>query len=144
MCNGSDEFQEWKTFLHRLLCSISPQYSWCPDANVWWPQLPSSEWHYPTSSWGYDRWYHGGIRWWWFDRAPKSKKLPDDENRFPKVWMAASIEDYHPAAIPWNHPKWCSWFLCRLRAKPYCWWGYCLATRAWSHCKSSHCRLPGQ
>jgi len=70
--------------------------------------------------------------------------LPDDKNRLPKVWTEFSKEQYQTTAIPWNHPKPCSWSLYRLRAKRCRWWGCGLATYAKTHCESSLCRPCGQ
>jgi len=144
MGQGGDESKQPNAFLHRLLWPTSRRQSWCPDAYTRWPQLPSSGWHPPTSSWGYDRWHRGGIGWWWWDTAPKFNKLPDDKNRLPEVYTEPSKADRQPAAIPWSHPTPCSWSLFQFPAKRWCWWGCGLAMWAWSHCESSCCRLFGK
>jgi len=144
MGKGGNQIMQPNAFLRRLSWPNRRRHRWCPDAYVWWPQLPSSAWHPTTSSRGYDRPYQGGIGRWWWDAASKSKKLPDHKIRLPIVWTDASKEDYHTAATPWGHLKPCSWSLCRLRAKHCCRWGCGLATRARSHCESSRCRLFGQ
>jgi len=83
MGKSCDGINQPKAFLHSLSWATSRWHIWCPDLYAWWPQLPSSGWHRPASSQGYDRWYRGGMRWCW-DVAPKSKNLPNDDNRLPK------------------------------------------------------------
>jgi len=125
---------QWDSTTEPILCRLSWWTSWRPiwhpDAYVWWPQLPSSRWHLPTCSRGYDRWRRGGIRCWCWDVAPKPKKHLDNEYRLPKVRTEALKEVYQTAAIPWSHPKLCHWSLCQLRAKRCCWWRCGWATGA--------------
>jgi len=139
-----DEIEQPKALLPPASWPTSWWYIWCPDSNAWWPQLTSSCWHPSTSYWGYDLKYQGGIGWWWWDMAPKSKKLPDNNHRLPKDWKQVLKDDYQTAAIPWSHPKLCSWSLCPLRAKPCPWGGCGLAIWARSPCESSQHRLFGQ
>jgi len=129
------------TYLHRVSWPTSRRHIWCPDASAWWLQLPSSRWHHPTSSLGYDQRYQGGIRWQYWDAAPESKMLPDDEIRLPHVWTEATEKYYQTAARHASHPKPWSCSLCRIRAKRCCWWGCGLAMWARSHCESSRSSL---
>jgi len=109
MSEGGDEITQPNTFSQCFPQSSSRRHSCCADAYAWWPQLPCSGWHPPTSSWGYDWRYWGGTWWWCWDTAPRSKKLADNKNRYSNVWTEASKEDYQTAAIPWSHPILCSW-----------------------------------
>jgi len=115
-----------------------------PDTYALCLPQPTSKWQPPTSSRGCDQWYRGGIGWWCRDALSKSKNLPYEENRLPKVQNAVSMVNYRAAAIPQSHPIMCSSSFCWFRAKCQCWWGYFLATPAWSRCEFSHCRLFGQ
>ena len=140
MGNGDDPLNPPNAYLCHLLWPTSRRHTWRPDAYSWLPQLPSSGWHPPTSSQGYDRQYRGEIGWRW-DVASKSEKISSNINRLAIVRMGASKEDYQTPRIPSSVPKLCCWSLCQLPAQCGYWWECGLAMRARSHCESSRCRL---
>ena len=108
MGKGGDEIQHSRAILRCLSWPTCWWPRWYPDSLAWWPQLLPSGWHPPTCSQGYDPSSGRGIKWYCWDVALKSKKLPDDENRLPNFWTVASKVDYRTVAIHWSHPEPCA------------------------------------
>lgn len=137
MFRSGDGINQPDTTLYCVSWPTSRYNLWCPYTYVWWQQPPSSGWHLPTSSQGYDWWYKWGIGWWCRNVVSKIKMLLNKEHILPHIQKESSQENHQAAAIPWSIVQLCSLLCCPLWAKLCCWSGNGFATQPQSQYTSA-------